>query len=1190
MKNSTCFFRRNFLLLSTIFVFATINDLLAQTTWTGSVSTAWNTAGNWSAGVPDATDDVTIPNVTNDPVISVAGAVAKSVAVQAGGLLSINAAGTLAINGSVGNGIFNEGTVQNNGTIYIGNTTAIGGSGIYNKTAFNNNSGAIITIDRAGTGIYNDYGNFTNAGTLTMGAVAGGGKGFDNWHGSFNNNAGGVTSISNAASAIYAIYGSITNGGTINIGPAGSATMAEGMLLSYISFANNAGGQININRVNKAITFYGDNIANAGTFSIGAETTVNVLFDMFSTADGIFSNNTGGVFKASGTLRAAEFINAGGTVAPGNPLGQLTFNASENFTNNIMGIDVNGTGTAGVHYDRVVVNGTATLGGTLALSINYAGAPGDQITILSANAILGTFSSVTGLPANWQVNYTPVSVILSYQPIPPNTWTGNVNTSWNNAGNWSAGVVPLATDEVIIPDVTNNPEITTNTAVAKSVKVLNGGILTIAATGVLSVNGGSTYGVWNKGSLINWGKVRIGNSSNVGIFGIYNENIIQNFLGCFLEIDRASSTGIAMMAGTMNNAGTIIFGSTVPVPNLVTGETGTISNNGSGTIIGTGNLDSKIITNNGGTLSPGYPLGKMTFYGDETFANSTLAIEINGVGVAGTTYDQVAVSGAATLGGTLNLSINYAGAVPDQFTILAASSISGTFSTINGLPAGWSIAYYPTGVLIIKGLAASTWTGAVSTAWNTAGNWSAGVPQPETQVTIPNVTNDPIISTAGILVKSITVQSGGLLTVSAAGVLHINGSVGNGIFNEGTVQNNGTIYIGNTTALGGSGIYNKTAFNNNSGAIITIDRAGTGIYNDYGNFTNAGTLTIGAAAGGGKGFENWHGSFNNNAGGVTSISNAASAIYAIYGSITNGGTINIGPAGSATMAEGMLLSYISFANNAGGQININRVNKAITFYGDNIANAGTFSIGAETAVNVLFDMFSTADGIFSNNTGGVFKASGTLRAAEFINAGGTVAPGHPLGKLTFNASEDFTNNIMSMDVNGVGTAGINYDQVVVNGTVTLGGTLALSINYAGVQGNQVTLISAAAISGTFSSVTGLLPNWKLSYTATSVLLTYDANTTWTGAISSAWNTPGNWTNGVPTASSMVTIPNVTIDPVISVAGANALTVHVQAGAILSIMNTGSLTTHGVATFNAVTTGLYNQGTVHNSGILTIHKQ
>ena len=43
-------------------------NAFAQTTWNGLVDTDWNTVGNWSAGVPDPTDDVTIPNAGNKPV------------------------------------------------------------------------------------------------------------------------------------------------------------------------------------------------------------------------------------------------------------------------------------------------------------------------------------------------------------------------------------------------------------------------------------------------------------------------------------------------------------------------------------------------------------------------------------------------------------------------------------------------------------------------------------------------------------------------------------------------------------------------------------------------------------------------------------------------------------------------------------------------------------------------------------------------------------------------------------------------------------------------------------------------------------------------------------------------------------------------------------------------------------------
>ena len=55
-----------------------VNGYGQTNTWTGTTSTAWDTATNWSLNlVPITAHDVVIPNVTNKPTISVAGAVCK---------------------------------------------------------------------------------------------------------------------------------------------------------------------------------------------------------------------------------------------------------------------------------------------------------------------------------------------------------------------------------------------------------------------------------------------------------------------------------------------------------------------------------------------------------------------------------------------------------------------------------------------------------------------------------------------------------------------------------------------------------------------------------------------------------------------------------------------------------------------------------------------------------------------------------------------------------------------------------------------------------------------------------------------------------------------------------------------------------------------------------------------------------
>jgi len=1182
------------LLLLTLFWIS--GSLFSQTTWNGNTSTDWNNVANWSAGIPDTDDDVTIPNVTNDPVINASGAAAKSVTVQAGGLLTVNASGVLAVNGATTQGFTNQGTVQNSGIIHIGNITTVGVYGLVNQSSFNNNTGGQINIDRAGgvqaITLYNSTGGtFTNQGTVRLGSNAASGQyGLDN-SATFNNLVGGQLFIDRVTGlGIRNSTSNFSNSGTITIGASpGGNSMFYG-LSTVQTFTNNAGGQVNIDRVTN-IGFDAGNFSvsnNAGTITIGAITPVTNLIGGNQT--GLLNNNTGGVFKATGNIPSIRLTSAGGTLAPGYSPGKLTFDASENFSNSIMAIEVNGTGAPGVNYDQIEIIGTATLGGTLALTFNYNGVAGDHVTILSAQAISGTFSNVTGLAANWVVNYTPVGVVLSYGPLLYNTWTGNSNTDWNTADNWTDGI-PDATDNVSIPNVTNDPVLSTTGAVAKSVIVQTGGVLTISASGILAINGSATIGLWNQGTVQNSGTLHIGNTTSVGSYGIVNSDVFNNNSGGQINIDRVSTAGVYALGNNITNVGTITIGALVSVPNLLADPgTGTFNNNTGGTLKGTGTISAARFATAGGTVAPGYSAGTMTFTGAENFANSTMAIEVNANGSPGVHFDKITISGAATLGGTLALTINYAGNSGDEIIILAATSVTGTFSTVTGLSANWALTYLTDKVVLTYGF--NYWTGASSTSWQTAANWSLNeVPLANQIVIIQNVPNAPVISETGAVCKAITVLSGGLLTVNASGVLSVNGATIQGFTNQGTVQNSGIIHIGNISSIGLYGLVNHSSFTNNVGGQINIDRSGGSqaitLYNRSGStFSNSGTIRIGAIADSGQyGLDN-SATFTNMVGGQIFIDRVSSVgIRNNTANFSNSGTITIGAlAGGNTMVNG-ISTVQAFNNNTGGIINIDRV----TNYGFDCANfgvsnnAGTVIIGAITPVTNLLGGNQT--GLLNNNTGGIFKGTGNIPSNRITSAGGTLAPGYSPGKQTFDANENFSNCIMSMEVNGIGMPGVNYDQIVVNGTATLGGTLAVSINYTPANGHQVTIISATSVSGTFSTVTGLPAFWQISYTATSVVLTFDNRDTWTGSVSTDWNTIGNWTTGVPGATTDITIPDVANDPVISVAGAVAKSVHVQPAATLTINETGSLTTHGMATYNNVTTGLYNQGMVINNGTL-----
>ncbi|MBK9013161.1 MAG: hypothetical protein IPM82_03205 [Saprospiraceae bacterium] len=123
---------------------------------------------------------------------------------------------------------------------------------------------------------------------------------------------------------------------------------------------------------------------------------------------------------------------------------------------------------------------------------------------------------------------------------------------------------------------------------------------------------------------------------------------------------------------------------------------------------------------------------------------------------------------------------------------------------------------------------------------------------------------------AGTLtIKTLTVQSGGVLTIASAGTLTIDDSPYPGIVNQGTLTNSGIINIGQNAFVGTFGIENAGVFNNNMGGQIKIDRSwNVPLFNNGGTFTNAATITIGSLATAGDWCIHNTGTFHNNAGGV----------------------------------------------------------------------------------------------------------------------------------------------------------------------------------------------------------------------------------------------------------------------------------------------------------------------------------
>ncbi len=158
------------------------------------------------------------------------------------------------------------------------------------------------------------------------------------------------------------------------------------------------------------------------------------------------------------------------------------------------------------------------------------------------------------------------------------TWTGYVSTDWDEACNWSPNCVPTTSDEVIIPDMANDPMISgTTAAAARSVTVETDAQLTIITGGSLTITADADDALVNSGTVNNAGNINIGEMTGSEKRGIYNTGLFTNEAGAviyFEQIGGDSSEGIDNRS-TFSNYGLItvqsgLSNSSVAIQNLGT--------------------------------------------------------------------------------------------------------------------------------------------------------------------------------------------------------------------------------------------------------------------------------------------------------------------------------------------------------------------------------------------------------------------------------------------------------------------------------------------------------------------------------------------------------------------------------------------------------------------------------------------
>jgi len=327
--------------------------------------------------------------------------------------------------------------------------------------------------------------------------------------------------------------------------------------------------------------------------------------------------------------------------------------------------------------------------------------------------------------------------------------------------------------------------------------------------------------------------------------------------------------------------------------------------------------------------------------------------------------------------------------------------------------------------------ATCVWTGAVNTDWATTGNWSScqgdgdAPPAAGDTVTIPNVTNKPIIASA-VSVAGIVIDTGASLTIGSGGSLTLSGNlVNNGELKYSTGA--GGVTFDGTTTLSGSGIFTFRSITINAGK--TLNAGSTDITLD-GTFSVSGT-------------------FNGDSGTVTFALAAVSSATVGGSGTTNFNHLTISASGKTlNVSSNRTISIAGNFSKTAGSFGCGGGTCTVRFTGSSASTITTFG---NHPFNITIDSGKTVNTNSSFNASGNWTNDGTFTA----NA----------GTITFNGSS--TQTIGGSGATTFNNLTINNSAgVTLNNNATVTGTLTLTSGDLNTGSHTLTLSSNATVTGT----------------------------------------------------------------------------------------------------------------------------
>jgi fibronectin-binding autotransporter adhesin len=362
-------------------------------------SNAWENLLNWSLGLPTSSSNVLISGV-NNVVHSTGNDTIAGLRIDTGNSLNISG-GSLTITGNtLANGAL---STTSTGTLTLGTNSTIESLTLAGAFNFKSGTATIKTLSAPSMSV--------SGGQITIGSAS-------------NNTStlsGGALSVTNGT---LTLDGDLTVG-TASVASPGTLTFNGGELLGLSSLSNT--GTLNLSNV--TIDYQ---VANTGTMGLTGGVTFTQLFTNTGGVLNLSGDNTfqSGLTQSSGTLTLASgstttmgtgsiFALDGGTmrgsgtiqgdvqvgsatIAPGFSPG--TINITGNMTLSSTSIIVAELASA-TSYDQILVGGTATLAGTLNVSMlnGYTPTFGTTFDIISATSVSGNFGT---LPSNPMLSFS----------------------------------------------------------------------------------------------------------------------------------------------------------------------------------------------------------------------------------------------------------------------------------------------------------------------------------------------------------------------------------------------------------------------------------------------------------------------------------------------------------------------------------------------------------------------------------------------------------------------------------------------------------------------------------------------------------------------------------------------------------------------------------------------------------------